>query len=222
MVYNITTYAIVIDNATTEFKRNLKQGINEETIEGIVYYQFPEKVIASIQKPVKQLISFDSNDVIIYYPDDSIAFKFISSYPVSFSFFETFINIIKEDFGVCDRGYTLKKHQRKKDTLITYWNPPPILLKTASELKLVYVKNKIINSELKNKDGETFLEAQYKDHLNYGEYYFPREINTKLKTEQYSILEKITYKNIIFNDTLPEEIVNFKIPEGVEIEEIKW
>jgi len=222
LVYNITTYAIVIDNATTEFKRNLKQGINEETIEGIVYYQFPEKVIASIQKPVKQLISFESNNVIIYYPDDSIAFKFISSYPVSFSFFETFINIMKEDFGVCDRGYTLKDHRIKKDTLITYWNPPPILSKTAGELKLAYVKNKIIYSELKNKSGETLLKAEYKDHFNYGEYYFPREINTTLKTEQYTILEKITYKNTIFNDTLPEEIVNFKIPEGVETEEIKW
>jgi outer membrane lipoprotein-sorting protein len=187
-----------------------------------VYYQFPEKVIASIQKPVKQLISFDSTDVIIYYPEDSISFKFISSYPVSFSFFETFINIPKEDFGVCDRGYTLKNHQTKKDTLITYWNPPQILLKTATELKLVFVKNRIIYSELKNKEGKTFLEAHYKDHINYGEYYFPREINTKLNTEQYSILEKITYKNIIFNDTLPEEIANFKIPEGVEIEEIRW
>lgn len=187
-----------------------------------MYYGLPETVIASIQKPIKQLISFDSTDVIIYYPEDSIAFKFISSYPVSFSFFETFINILKEDFGVCDRGYTLKKHQIKNDTLITYWNPPPVLLKTASELKLVYVKNKIIYSELKDKDGETFLEARYKDHLKHGEYYFPREINTTLSTEQYTILEKITYKNIIFNDPLPDEIVNFKIPEGVEIEEIQW
>ena len=222
MFYTIIAHALVVDNATAEFKRNIKQGTNEETIEGIVYYKFPEKVIASIQKPVKQLISFDSNDVTIYYPDDSIAFKFISSYPVSFSFFETFINIIKEDFGVCDRGYTLKNHQTKKDTLITYWNTPPILSKTASGLKLVFVKNKIIYSELKNKHGETLLEAQYKNHINYGEYYFPREINTTLKTEQYKILEKITYKNIIFNDTLPEKIVNFKIPEGVETEEIKW
>ena len=222
MTHSITGLALVVDNITTEFERNLRQETNEETIEGIVYYQFPEKVIASIQKPVKQLILFDNTDVIIYYPEDSIAFKFISPYPVSFSFFETFINILKEDFGVCDRGYTLKKHQTKKDTLITYWNPPQILLKTATELKLVFVKNKIINSELKNKDGEIFLEAEYKNHLNYGEYYFPREINTKLKTEQYTILEKITYKNIIFNDTLPEEIVNFKIPEGVEIEEIRW
>lgn len=222
MNYPIIGHALIVDNITTEFERNLKQGTNEETIEGVVYYQFPEKVIASIQKPLKQLISFDSTDIIIYYPVDSIAFKFISPYPVSFSFFETFVNILKEDFGVCDRGYTLKKHQTKKDTLITYWNPPSVLLKTASELKLVYVKNKIIYSELKNKEGETFLEAEYKDHLNYGEYYFPREINTKLKTEQYTILEKITYKNITFNDTLPKEIVNFTIPEGVEIEEIRW
>jgi outer membrane lipoprotein-sorting protein len=187
-----------------------------------VYYQFPEKVIASIKKPLRQLISFEKNDVTIYYPDNSIAFRFVSSNPVSFSFFETFINVIKEDFGLCDRGYTLKNHQTKKDTLITYWNPPPVLLNTASELQLVYVKNKIIYSELKDKNGKTFLEAEYKNHINYGDYYFPREINTKLTAEQYSILEKITYNNIIFNDTLPEEIKNFEIPEGVEIEEIRW
>jgi len=66
------------------------------------------------------------------------------------------------------------------------------------------------------------LETEYKNHINYGEFYFPQEINTTLKIEQYSILEKIIYNNIIFNDTLPEEIKNFEIPEGVEIEEIRW
>lgn len=215
-------YALVIDNVTTEFERNIKKGESEETIKGILYYQFPEKAIASITKPLEQLICFDTNSVIIYYPKDSVAFNFVSPYPVSFSFFETFINIMKEDFGVCDRGYTLKDHQKKNDTLITYWNPPPILSKTASELKLIYVQNKIIKSELKNKTGETFLESIYKDHLNYSEYFFPREISTTLKTEQFKISEKITYKNIVFNDSLPENIKNFQIPEGVETEEIKW
>jgi len=129
---------------------------------------------------------------------------------------------MKEDFGVCDRGYSLSIHEIKKDTLITYWNPPPLLSKQISSLKLIFVDNRIISSELKKQSGKIFLKASYTNHLNYGEYYFPQEISTTLYTDTDTILEKITYNNPVFNDLLPKEIVNFKIPEGVEIEEIKW
>ncbi len=129
---------------------------------------------------------------------------------------------MKEDFGVCDRGYAFKNHQTKKDTLTTYWEPPYILSKTIGELKLVYVNNRIISSELKKKSGELLLKASYKDHVNHGEYYFPREINATLFADKDTILEKITYKNLVFNGSLPEEIVKFKIPQGIEIEEIEW
>jgi outer membrane lipoprotein-sorting protein len=222
LISHVTSYAFVINSATVEFRRSLKQKNNEETIEGFLYYQFPNKNLAYIQKPIKQWMSFDSNTVVIYYPEDSIAFNFISAYPVSVSFFETFLNVMKEDFGVCDQGYALKSHQTKKDTLTTYWNPPYTLSKTIGGLKLVYVKNRIIYSELKKKSGELLLKASFKNHLKHGEYYFPREINATFFEDKDTILENITYTKLIFNDSLPEEIVEFKIPQWVEIEEIKW
>lgn len=165
---------------------------------------------------------FESNTVVIYYPEDSLAFKFISPYPGSFSFFEAFLNVMKEDFGVCDRGYALKKHQIKEDTLITYWNPPYIISKTVEELKLVYFDNKILSSELKKQSGELLLKSSYENHINYGEYSFPQEIRTELFTDKDTIVEEIIYKNSVFNDSLPEEIVGFKIPEKIVIEEIEW
>ncbi|MBN1694248.1 hypothetical protein JW879_02460 [candidate division WOR-3 bacterium] len=167
-------------------------------------------------------MSFDSNSVIIYYPEDSVAFKFISTYPFSFSFFETFLNVMKEDFGVCDQGYALKKHQTKKDTLTTYWEPPYILSKTIGELKIVYVANRIISSELKKETGELLLRASYREHIDYGEFSFPREINAMLFADKDTIIEKITYNNLVFNDSFPEEVAKFKIPQGIEIEEIEW
>jgi hypothetical protein len=222
LVSHSTSYALIINNATVEFTRNLKQKNNVETIEGILYYKFPNKVLAYIQKPIKQWMSFDSNAVFIYYPEDSIALKFISPYPVSFSFFETFLNVMKEDFGVCDRGYALKNYQTRKDTLITYWDPPYILSKTSGGLKLVYVDNRIISSELKKQSGTLLLKSSYKNHLNYGEYCFPQEIITELFTDNDTVLETIIYNNPVFNDSLSEEIVKFKIPEKIEIEEIEW
>lgn len=165
---------------------------------------------------------FDSNTVLVYYPEDSLAFKFISPYPGTFSFFEAFLNVMKEDFGVCDRGYVLKKHQIKNDTLTTYWDPPYSLSKTIGVLKLVYIDNKIISSELEKESGALLLKSNYEKHFHYGEYYFPQEIRTELFTDNDTILEEIIYKNPIFNDSLPEEIAKFKIPEKIEIEEIEW
>lgn len=215
-------YALNINSAQVEFTRSFKQKDAEETIEGMLYYRFPEKVLAYIHKPIKQWMSFENNEFIIYYPEDSIAFKFISSYPASFSFFETFLNVMKDDFGVSKRGYSLSDHEIKKDTLITYWNPPKGLSKTIGDLKLVFVANKIASSELKKAAGEPFLKTYYFNHFNYGEYYFPLEISSTLFTDTDTLFEKISYKNPAFNDSLPEEVANFKIPEGIEVEEIKW
>lgn len=129
---------------------------------------------------------------------------------------------MKEDFGVCDRGYSLLSSEIKKDTLITYWKPPPGLSETVSDLKLVYVDNKIISTELKKRTGEILLKTSYAKHLNYGEYYFPREISTTLFTDKDTVFETIQYKNPVFNDSFPNEVTNFKIPKGTETEEIKW
>jgi outer membrane lipoprotein-sorting protein len=219
--YN-TVYALTVNNSRVEFTRNFRQKSTEETIEGMLYYQFPERVLVSIKKPIIQWMSFGNNEFVIYYPEDSIAFKIVSPYPVSFSFFETFLNVTKEDFGVCSRGYSLVNHEIKKDTLITYWKPPKGLSKEIGDLKLVFVADRIISSELKKITGEPLLKTSYAEHFKYGEYYFPLEISSTLFTDKDTIFEKISYKNPVFNDSLPQEVAKFKIPEGIKVEEIKW
>jgi outer membrane lipoprotein-sorting protein len=219
--YN-TVYALTIDNSRVEFTRKSKYKSIEETIEGLLYYQFPGKVIVSIRKPIIQWMFFESNEITVYYPEDSIAFKINSPYPESFSFLETFLNVTKEDFGLCSRGYSLVSHEITKDTLITYWKPPKGLSVKLGELKLVFVDNRIISSELKKITGEPLLITSYSEHFNYKEYYFPLEISSKFFADKDTVFEKISYKNPTFNDSFPEEVVNFKIPEGIKIEEIKW
>jgi hypothetical protein len=219
--YN-TVYGLNINNSRVEFTRDFKQKNIEEKIEGLLYYQFPEKVIVFIHKPICQWMSFENNWILIYYPEDSIAFKFVSPYPVSFSFFETFLNVTKEDFGVCSRGYSLLSHEIKKDTLITYWKPPKGLSERIGDLKLVFVANRIVSSELKKITGEPLLKTSYSDHFNYGEYYFPLGISSMLFSDTDTLFEKISYRNPIFNDSLPEDVINFEIPEGIKIEEIEW
>ena len=66
------------------------------------------------------------------------------------------------------------------------------------------------------------LRSFYRKHFNYGEHYFPMEISTTIFMDKDTIFEEIFYKKPIFNDTFPEEVRNFEIPEDIEIEEIKW
>ena len=200
----------------------MKKGQAEEKIDGVLYCKIPEEIIVYIDEPVRQWLSFDNNSIKIYYPEDSVAFKIISGYPVSFSFFNTFLNVLKEDFGLCDRGYTLSAHKIIEDTLITFWKPSERLSKTIENLKLVYISNKIISCEVKKTDGEFMLKSFYGKHFHYGEYYFPMEISTAIFMDEDTIFEEIFYKKPIFNDTFPEEVRNFEIPEDIEIEEIKW
>lgn len=221
-VINAISYGSIIDNTTVGFTRSLKGKGTIETTEGTLYCKNSEDIVVSIHKPVKQWISFENNVIRIYYPEDSIAFKIISDYPSSFSFFNTFLSVAKEDFGLSDRGYTLSDHEIKEDTLITYWSPSGKLCKTVENLKLIYVNNRIISSEIKKMDGEFILKSSYEKHLDYGGCSFPMEINTMILMDGDTVFEKILYRNLKSGDSLPEEIKNFKIPEDIETREVRW
>jgi hypothetical protein len=129
---------------------------------------------------------------------------------------------MKEDFGLSERGYILSDHEIKEDTLTTYWKPSGKLSKTVKNLRLIYVNNRIISTEIKKTDGEFMLKSSYGKHVNYSGYSFPMEISTAIFMREDTVFEKIMYKNLTFRDSLPEEVENFNIPEDIETREIRW
>ncbi|MCK4576731.1 hypothetical protein KAU34_10010 [candidate division WOR-3 bacterium] len=212
-----------LQDIQVEFIRYYKEKNTEEIIKGTIYFSSQENITVLIKEPINQWMILGKFVMDIYYPDQRKAFRFNTQNPVTLPFFQAFLGVVNKDYGLIDLGYSLSYHRKKGgDTLLTYWSPPKKASRILGDFTLVYVSGKISYAEFKKPNGSTLSKSHYSNHIQYGEYYFPLEIFTVRYSKADSTVEKITYINPQFNVELPEEVVGFKIPQDVIIEEIEW
>lgn len=212
----------VFQTLEVEFERCFREKNTDEILKGTIYYQTSGKVIIVVTDPVNQWMIFEGKQLTIYYPDDKRAFQIITQNLVSLPFFQAFVGVIDEDYGLTELGYTLYNHIIKGDSLFTYWSPPKKVSKVLGDFTLVYVSDKIVYAEFKKKDGEIMSKSLYSNHIRHGANHFPLEISTTRYIGADSTFEKVLYSKPQFNTSLPLKVTNFKIPKDVQIKEIKW
>lgn len=220
--FNSIVYAQSLKSLQIEFERYYKKKYKEEIIKGSIYFQTSENITVIVEEPLKQWMVLGKHEMDIYYPTEKKAFRFITQNRLLLPFFQTFVAVYKKDYGLMDTGYTLSYHKKRGDTLFTYWNPPEILSKVLGVFTLVYVSDKIVYGELKTSDGTIMSKSSYSNHIHYGTNFFPLKISTVRFTQSDSTIENITYTHPQFNIELPNEVINFKIPSDITVEEIEW
>lgn len=225
-------FSILLCNGTSSFQGLKTLQVNferyyiekgsEEIVKGSIYYQTPHKITVVVTNPIRQWMIFEDKQITIYYPDERKVFQIVTQYPVSLPFFQSFVGVVKEDYGLTDIGYVLSNYETKGDTLISYWTPPQKRGKVLGEFMLIYVSNKIVYVELKNSEGTVMGKSFYENHIRYGAIYFPLQVSTTRYRETDSTSEKVIYASPQFNTELPQEVKDFKIPLDAEIKEIEW
>ena len=85
-------------------------------------------------------------------------------------------------------------------------------------------KDRLISAEVKNPSGYIVAKTLYQNHSKIGVNYIPMKVTSKTYGGKSEVLqhEKIAYKNPQANAETPNPILNFTIPESVEVKEIKW
>lgn len=222
MLFNSVSFSQVLQTLIVKFKRQYREKNVVEIVKGDIYYQAPTNLILKVTDPIHQWMIFEGNEMIIYYPDENRGFQIISQNPISLPFFQVFVGVAREDYGLTDVGYVFSNHEKRGDTLLSYWNPPKSLSKRLGKFILMHISNKLVYTELKKADGIILSKSFYSDHINYGATYFPLKISTIQYTKTDSTVEKIAYSNPQFNIPLPREVVNFKIPLDAEMKKVEW
>jgi outer membrane lipoprotein-sorting protein len=193
-----------------------------EITSGSIYYQKPGGIVIKVKDPIDQWMVLEGDTMLIYYPTDSTAFRFHSDNPFSLPFFQLFVGMGNTDLGLSKAGFTLDRNEVRHDTLITYWKPPEQAGKSLGNAIVVLVENKLVFMELQNAKGKTLTNIAFNDHLQYRGTYFPLEITSVEFEDSDSTVETVVFHNPQFNVELPPEVINFKIPQGIEVEEIEW
>lgn len=205
-----------------EFERRCGGEGAGEVVRGNIYYRAPARVVVLVTYPIKQLMILEGLEVTIYYPEEKRAFVIAAETTVLLPFFQAFLGVMDEDYGLTELGYTLHRYATRGDTLLTYWSPPTNVFKPLGEFALVYVAGKIVYAESKREDGTTISRSSYQNHVRYGAFYFPMEIANTRYAGADSTVEGVRYSNPKFDAPLPKEVVEFQIPLGVEVQEARW
>ena len=218
-------YAAPLKTLSLEFTRELTENGKTEHIAGRLHYDVKAaRVVVEVTKPVKQIMVVKDNVLEIYYPVEKQAFRFISEGRVPLPFVESIIQTTQAEYGLTAIGYTLDKHDVVEEVLYTYWKPPEKAKDTLGSVILGMHNDRLISAEIKNPEGYIIGRSRYENHSKIGINYIPMAVTSSTYDAKSEVIqhEQIVYSNPEVNMKTPNPMLNFTIPESVEVKESKW
>jgi hypothetical protein len=221
-----TVYGQNLETLSVDFTKKTVTANGEELIRGTLYFKAPEDVTIKVNSPVLQWNIFEGKDFLIYYPQERQAFRFISRNRLMIPFAQSFIGLVREDFGLADAGFRLKENRKRADILITVWTPPRALRSQVGAAHIGMQKgNKNVHPlflEFYDPHGQLLTRVTYTDYLEDLQPSFPARILIFQKDGESEMREEIRYFNHRINEALPIEVTTFALPSDVPVEELKW
>ena len=218
-------HATPLKTLSLNFTRELTENDKTEHIIGTLHYDVrTSRVVVEINQPLQQVMVVKDNILEIYYPIDKQAFRFISQGRVPLPFVESIIHSTQAEYGLTAIGYTLDQHDVVGEVLYTYWTPPEKAKDELGPIILGMRDDRLISAEVKNSKGHIIGRSRYENHSKVGTSYIPMTITSSTFGEKSEVLqrEKIVYSNPEINMETSKTMLNFVIPESVEVKEIKW
>ena len=218
-------YAAPLKTLSLDFTRALTENDKTEHIAGTLHYDVKTaRVVVEVTEPLKQVMIVKDKVLEIYYPVEKQAFRFISEGRIPLPFIESIIQSTQAEYGLTAIGYTLDKHDVVEKVLYTYWKPPEKAKDKLGTVILAMHNDRLISAEIKNPEGYIIGRSRYQNHSKIGTNYIPMAVTSSTYDEKSEVLqhEKIIYSNAQINAEAPNPILNFTIPESVEVKEVKW
>jgi len=216
------TYSQILNTFDAKFVRIMKQtDCKDEIVKGQLFFNNNKSTLI-IENPIVQWMIFENNILLIYYPKDRNVIRIKSQNPVTMPFSQLFLSIFSENMELSKSGYTLLKNELHGDTLSIFWKPPEILEKSISEYIIKMKGKKIISIKIKNTDKKTIMSVFYDNYIQCSNQFVPLKIVTYLYSRKKMTTEVIELMDPVFNEPLPQNVLNFKLPDGIEIKDIEW
>lgn len=223
----LTCPPVTVAAAVATFQANLVResslGSRPERISGRIFFDAAsEKLLIEVQAPVHQWVIVQGSEMLLYYPEAKQAFRVVSKSDAFMPFFRVIWNCFKEDFDLPRQGYTMVRHQKKGNALLSTWSPPSQLSRVVGEATLEYSDSKLTRVEHKTARGNLLSRAVFGQHVPVSGYSFPLEVTISYGSKQGVTEERVIYSEPRFDLPLPADIVNFKIPDGISVKDVVW
>lgn len=211
-----------IQTLIVDFRREAIEGSVPSFSEGTLYYDRIGTLVVEVVKPVRQTMVFSKNILTIYYPVERVAFKIEGKTEFSLPFVSALMGATRSNYGLDAMGYTLEKTEFRGDTLVSYWVPPQRGKKHVGRFVLVEHNRALLYAESKRPDGSVGTTASFSDHKRSGNLLLALRVESNHYTKFGVERELIQFSNPRLNNTLPDSVVNFRIPDAIPIKYFRW
>ena len=211
-----------VEDITADFTLETAGSVSEGIVHGQIYYLSPEKTIIRVTNPILQWNVFEGSTLLIYYPQDRRAFRFISRNRLLIPFSYSFIGIVKEDFGLADAGFRFLKTETRAGTLISTWEPPRQVKNHIGHVVVGLQGEQPVLFEIYDPKGDLSVQVTYGDYFESGFLRFPGRVTVAQRRGEEQVVEVYLYHNYRINAGVPPEVSDFSLPDEIEVEEIYW
>jgi len=211
-----------LETLSADFTLRTKRGASVETVRGSLYHVAPAKTILRVTEPVTQWSIFEGGTLLIYYPAERRAFRFVSRNRLLIPFSYSFIGLVKEDFGLADAGFQLESTEVRGDALMSTWSPPPAVSGVIGRAVVGIREDRPFLLELYGPNDSLSVRVEYGEYFESGFLAFPTRAKTVQFEGESSTEEVYTYESFAVNAELPEEVAGFALPDDVEVKEVHW
>ena len=218
-------HAVPLKTLSLDFTRELTEGEKTEHIVGTLHYDAKAaRVVVEVTEPLKQIMVVKDKVLEIYYPVEKQAFRFISEGWIPLPFVESIVQSTQAEHGLTAIGYSLEKHDIVNEILYSYWSPPKKAKDKLGTVILGMQDDRLVSAEVKNPKGHIVARSHYMNHNRVGMNFIPMMVTSSTYGEKSEVLqhEQVVYSNPQVNAEPQNPILNFTIPESVEVKEIKW
>jgi outer membrane lipoprotein-sorting protein len=205
-----------------EFTRTIRRGSTVETVRGTLFSRPPARVILRVREPVSQWVVFETGSMLIWYPEEGKAFRFSEKTPSPYGFASTFVGVPLPDFGLAAAGFTIEGSEKREDALFTRWKPPAGLGRSIGTATVGSRDRSPYLLEVTDPHGSFLARVTYREFVSYGSLAIPSRIDLVQVDHGMLVSEEVTYSGHQFDVDLPADVVNFRLPAGVIVEETEW
>lgn len=215
------------------FTRVFENPVRRDSVAGDFFFFQPKTIYLGIEHPVRQIMVVDNEKNItkMYYPKKKRAFILRGSRPAELPIVSGVLAAIKPDYGLSGMGFEIYDQEAASDTLLTYWRRSEKERKKrgngegpAQEFVLAHHGSRLTRAVLTLPSTDGTATTRFSDHVreSEGTHAIPTVIETKTVNTAGQAVEKIIFRNLEVDPTIPPSVENFKIPNDATVERKEW